>query len=83
MTEQAPEELHPYADDAEPLAEAETMHPAGPAPTGVSSVDRVLGELTGLDERPLEEHVDAFERAHEALRAALDASPDPTPDDLA
>lgn len=83
MTEQAPEELHPYADDVQPLEEAEPMQPAGPAPTGVSSVDRVLDELDGLDERPLEEHVGAFERAHEQLRSALDASPDPTPDDLA
>lgn len=83
MTEQAPEELHPYAEDVEPLEEFEPMHSPGPVATGVESVDRVLDELDGLDERPLEEHVGAFERTHEQLRSALDASPDPTPDDLA
>ncbi len=54
-----------------------------PVTTGVASVDQVLGELDGLDELPLDEHIGAFERAHESLRSALDAPPDSAPDDLA
>ena len=41
--------------------------------TGVDEVDRVLASLEGLDERPLAEHVEVFEAAHEQLRGALDA----------
>ena len=32
--------------------------------------------LAGLDDLPVAEHVAVFERAHEELRAALDARPD-------
>jgi len=47
-----------------------------PAPTGVAAVDAVLDAVEGLDGRPLEEHVAAFESAHEQLRRALDAAPE-------
>lgn len=40
--------------------------------TGNQAVDDVLTSLEGLAELPLDEHVAAFERAHEQLRAALD-----------
>lgn len=41
--------------------------------TGVRAVDEVLRSVQGLDERPVGEHVQVFERAHEGLRRALDA----------
>jgi hypothetical protein len=47
--------------------------------TGVPAVDRVLADVDGLDALPLEEHLEAFERAHEDLRAALDAPADSEP----
>jgi hypothetical protein len=40
----------------------------------------VLAEIDDLDELPLDEHLGAFERAHDALRSALDAAPDSAPD---
>lgn len=42
---------------------------------GVPAVDEALGALDGLADRPVEEHVAVFERAHEQLRRALDAQP--------
>jgi hypothetical protein len=39
--------------------------------TGHPEVDRVLGSLDGLDERPVAEHVAVFEAAHDTLRNAL------------
>ena len=50
-------------------------------PTGVEAVDRVLAEVTAVVDAPVGEHVQVFERAHEQLRRALDAQPDPTGDD--
>jgi hypothetical protein len=49
-------------------------------PTGVDAVDRVLAEVAALADRPVGEHVQVFERAHEQLRRALDARPDAGPD---
>ncbi len=51
------------------------LEPAEPLRTGVPAVDEVLAEVDGLDRAPLDEHLPAFERAHESLRAALDADP--------
>jgi hypothetical protein len=78
MTEQAPDGFASPAEDAEEPPASPEESPGSPArvSTGVSSVDRVVEELDDLDDRPLEEHVAAFERAHESLRSALDASPD-------
>jgi hypothetical protein len=73
MTEQVPpteiEEREPEQSST-PGADA-----GGPTTTGVPAVDRVLTEVDELDDLPLEEHLGAFERAHESLRAALDAEP--------
>jgi len=53
-------------------------HPA----TGHPAVDEVLRSLDGLDARPVDEHVSAFERAHEVLRQALsDAGDEESGDD--
>jgi hypothetical protein len=49
--------------------------PAEPTRTGVPAVDEVLADVDRLDDRPLDEHVAAFERAHDSLRSALDAEP--------
>ena len=43
--------------------------------TGVDRVDAVVVAVEGLADRPVEEHVAVFERAHEQLRRALDAQP--------
>jgi len=47
--------------------------------TGVPAVDEVLERVSRLGERPVSEHVEVFERAHEQLRRALDAQPDAGP----
>ena len=48
--------------------------------TGVESVDRVLAEVAAVAGAPVGEHVQVFERAHEQLRRALDATPGPADD---
>jgi hypothetical protein len=69
MTEQPP------STDAEGLEpEADTAAAEGETPTtGVPAVDLVVADLDRLDDAPLEEHLAAFEGAHESLRSALDA----------
>ncbi len=57
--------MEPDADDGAAATETPT--------TGVPAVDRVVADLDRLDDTPLEEHLSAFERAHESLRSALDA----------
>jgi hypothetical protein len=54
-----------------------------PARTGVPSVDAVLSEIDDLDELPVDQHLATFERAHDTLRSALDATTDPAPDEPA
>jgi hypothetical protein len=44
-----------------------------PPTTGVASVDAVLADIQRVDALPLEDQLTVFERAHESLRAALDA----------
>lgn len=39
--------------------------------TGHPAVDEVLRSLQQLEDRPVDEHVEVFERAHEQLRQAL------------
>ncbi|MCD4536490.1 hypothetical protein LRP67_20555 [Nocardioides sp. cx-169] len=43
--------------------------------TGDARVDSVLAEIEDLRDRPVEEHVAAFEQAHDKLRRALDEVP--------
>ena len=40
--------------------------------TGVALVDEVIASVQALGDRPVDEHVATFERAHEQLRRALD-----------
>ena len=80
MTEQAPSGLpvdqvrDPGAEPESDLDPAETDGEA--SATGVPAVDRVLADVDRVDDLPLDEHQAAFERAHSALRSALDAEPD-------
>ncbi len=48
--------------------------------TGVESVDQVLAEVAAVADAPVGDHVAVFERAHDQLRRALDALPEPTTD---
>ena len=47
----------------------------GVEPTGLPAVDEVVQRVSQLADRPVVEHVEVFERAHEQLRRALDAQP--------
>lgn len=51
-----------------------------PETTGVASVDQVLAEVATVADRPVSDHVEVFERAHDQLRRALDARSEPTTD---
>jgi hypothetical protein len=68
----APEDLDESRRDE---VEDPAHEPEEPTHTGLPAVDDVLAEVARLDETPLEEHLPAFERVHEALRSALDADP--------
>jgi len=70
---QAPEDLDADLPDDRPGEVS--FEPAEPTHTGVPAVDEVLVDVARLDGAPLEEHLPAFERAHDALRSALDADP--------
>lgn len=45
--------------------------------TGDARVDEVLVSLEGLDDRPVSEHAEVFEQAHEQLRSALEPEREP------
>lgn len=74
-------EPHQVADtgggESAPESAPESRSPIDFEPTGVETVDRVLAEVATIGDRPVAEHVEVFERAHEQLRRALDAQPDP------
>lgn len=77
MTEQA----HGATPD-EPIDEVRGEQPVR---TGMAELDGLLDDVDGLGDVPVEQHVDTFERAHEALRGALDGRTptDAAPDDPA
>lgn len=55
-------------------------HPTSEAPhTGVVAVDGVVASIGTLGARPVGEHPQVFEAAHDALRRALDSDPDVAP----
>jgi hypothetical protein len=47
--------------------------------TGEDRVDAVIASVEELAERPVEEHVEVFEQAHDELRRALDGTPHDDP----
>jgi hypothetical protein len=74
MTEQVPptEGTDPEGPGPEGTDDEEVPAGAEASTTGVPAVDAALADLDRLDEAPVEEHLAAFERAHESLRSALD-----------
>ena len=50
-----------------------------PQSTGIAAVDQVLADVSAVADRPVSDHVEVFERAHDRLRRALDATRDPRP----
>lgn len=68
MTEQVPSGL-PEDDVSDQQREPESS-------TGVPAVDQVLSDIDQVDGLPLDQHQEAFERAHASLRSALDAGSD-------
>jgi hypothetical protein len=85
MTEQPPStdlgSREPEAEsDVESVVESTAVEAEAPT-TGVPAVDRVVSDLDRLDDAPLDEHLAAFERAHESLRLALDSPSSDQPGD--
>jgi len=78
MTEHAPP-LAPDDHDGRSVddgAEDDLGHSSSePLETGIPEVDAVIASVDRLDDRPLDDHLPEFERAHQALRSALDADP--------
>jgi hypothetical protein len=74
MTEQSPQPGPDEALEAQDPSPSDDVPALGgePTQTGVPRVDEVLAEIDDLDELPLDEHLGAFERAHDSLRSALD-----------
>ena len=54
----------------------EEAAPAEPVRTGMERVDAVVDAVSGLADRPVDEHVAVFETAHDELRRTLDSPPD-------
>ena len=69
----APEDLDEGTTDDGP--DQAPYEPPEPTRTGVPAVDDVLADIDRLDDTPLDQHLAAFEGAHDALRSALDADP--------
>lgn len=64
----------PRPTDPRPNRPGAADPPAGASPDGArAAVARAMGGLDGLADRPLAEHVDAYERVHAALGDALAA----------
>jgi hypothetical protein len=81
MTEQrtppGPHESDEPGEAPDALSDSASEVDEEPTPsTGVPAVDAVLSAIDDLDELPLEQHLGTYERAHDALRSALDATPD-------
>lgn len=69
----------PAADQHEEVGVLDDVSaPATGVVTGHPAVDEVLRSLEGLDARPVDEHVAAFEQAHDVLRRALSDAGDDT-----
>jgi hypothetical protein len=85
QAQQQVEQSQPDAEQADAgQSEAAQSHDQSQAEstgTGHPEVDAVVASLGELDGRPVSEHVQVFETAHERLRGALsDAADDPAHD---
>ena len=82
--EQVPDGTSPTAAEQgherthEPVAAEHSMPEV--ESTGVESVDRVLVDVAAVADARVGDHVEVFERAHDQLRRALDAQPEPSSD---
>lgn len=56
---------------AQPRDGSDQERPDEASETGNPAVDEVLRSLRDLPDRPVDEHVEVFERAHETLRRTL------------
>jgi len=66
--------------DTSPEPEAPTTEPVEPVESfGDERVDEAVAKLSGLDQHDVHEHPEQYERAHDALRAALDDEPTSAP----
>jgi hypothetical protein len=70
MTEQV---LPPGPHDAKTEPSSASVSADGEATTTGVLVNSALAAVDRLDDLPVEEHLAAFEQAHDLLRAALDA----------
>lgn len=79
--DQVPHRMAPTAGEQQ-AHESGATSPSTPEieSTGDESVDRVLDDVAALADAPVSDHVQVFERAHEQLRRALDAHPEPATD---
>jgi hypothetical protein len=66
----------PQPDTEAPLDAPGTPTADEPLRTGDPAVDEVLVSMESLGGRPVEEHPEIFERAHDQLRSALDGPQD-------
>lgn len=66
--------------DERPVHIEENQDGTGDGSTGVAAVDQVLTDVAAVSGTPVAGHVAVFERAHDQLRRALDAVPEPRPD---
>jgi hypothetical protein len=62
--------------DEDAFADPAGADSAAPVSTGHPAVDEVLRSLDDLEGRPVDEHVAAFEEAHDRLRRALSSAGD-------
>jgi hypothetical protein len=62
--------------DEDAFADPAGADSAAPVSTGHPAVDEVLRSLDDLESRPVDEHVAAFEEAHDRLRRALSSAGD-------
>jgi len=65
-------EDQPIQDSADAVQESADE----PIRTGVERVDAVIDAVSGLTERPVDEHVAVYEDAHDELRRTLDSPPE-------
>ncbi|MCD4527387.1 hypothetical protein [Nocardioides sp. cx-173] len=78
MTQEPVHDEHDAGDQPGDLEVSHDLPERERVRTGDERVDAVLAEIEDLRDRPVEEHVAAFEQAHDKLRRALDEVPPAT-----
>jgi len=71
VSDTSPEPDAPTTEPVEPVEPVESF--------GDERVDEAVAGLSGLDQHAVHEHPEQYERAHDALRAALDDEPTSAP----